>query len=69
MLAEPHRSTGGHRLYDEEAVTVLRIIKAAQRLGFTLEEVAELLEAGRPRHGRPSRGCRNAPRPSSPKST
>jgi len=39
---------GGH----EESVTTLRVIKAAQHLGFTLEEVAELLEAGRHRHGR-----------------
>lgn len=51
LLAEPGRSLGGHRLYPPEAVTVLRVIKAAQRLGFTLEEVAELLEAGRHRHG------------------
>ncbi|MDH2424180.1 MerR family transcriptional regulator [Sphaerisporangium sp. TRM90804] len=46
LLAEPERSSGGHRLYPRQAVTVLRVIKAAQRLGFTLEEVAELLEAG-----------------------
>jgi DNA-binding transcriptional MerR regulator len=50
LLAEPARSPGGHRLYPAEAVTVLRVIKAAQRLGFTLEEVAELLEVGRHRH-------------------
>ena len=50
LLAEPDRSPGGHRLYPPEAVTVLRVIKAAQRLGFTLEEVAELLEVGRHRH-------------------
>ncbi|MEU0398219.1 MerR family transcriptional regulator [Streptomyces sp. NPDC006208] len=53
LLPEPQRSLGGHRLYGGEAVTVLRVIKAAQRLGFTLDEVAELLEAGRHRHGRP----------------
>jgi MerR family transcriptional regulator, mercuric resistance operon regulatory protein len=29
---------------------VLRVIKAAQRLGFTLDEVADLLDAGRHRH-------------------
>ncbi|MFC8671508.1 MerR family transcriptional regulator [Streptomyces griseorubiginosus] len=52
LLTVPDRSPGGHRLYDQETVTVLRVIKAAQRLGFTLEEVAELLEAGRHRHGR-----------------
>jgi DNA-binding transcriptional MerR regulator len=55
LLADPERSPGGHRLYPEEAVTVLRVIKAAQRLGFTLEEVADLLEVGRHRHGRRAR--------------
>jgi MerR family mercuric resistance operon transcriptional regulator len=50
LLAEPDRSLGGHRLYPPEAVTVLRVIKAAQRLGFTLDEVAELLAAGRRGH-------------------
>ncbi len=49
LLGEPERSPGGHRLYDDQAVQTLRIIKAAQRLGFTLEEVAELIEAGRRR--------------------
>ena len=52
LLAEPNRSPGGHRLYPPEAVTVLRVIKAAQRLGFTLDEVADLLELGRHRHGK-----------------
>jgi MerR family mercuric resistance operon transcriptional regulator len=42
LLAEPDRSLGGHRLYPAETVTVLRVIKAAQRLGFTLDEVADL---------------------------
>ncbi len=54
LLAEPDRSPGGHRLYPAETVTVLRVIKAAQRLGFTLDEVADLLEVGRHRH-RPAR--------------
>ena len=31
---------------------MLRVIKTAQRLGFTLEEVAELVDLGRHRHGR-----------------
>ena len=52
LLAEPDRSLGGHRLYDEHAVTTLKVIKAAQRLGFTLDEVADLLETARHRHGR-----------------
>jgi DNA-binding transcriptional MerR regulator len=50
LLAEPDRSPGGHRLYDAETVTTLRVIKAAQRLGFTLEEVADLLDVGRRSH-------------------
>lgn len=50
LVAEPDRSLGGHRLYPERAVTLVRIIKAAQRLGFTLDEVADLLEATQPRH-------------------
>lgn len=49
LLAEPERSLGGHRLYPPEAVTVLRVIKAAQRLGFSLNEMAELVAAGRRR--------------------
>jgi MerR family mercuric resistance operon transcriptional regulator len=52
LLHEPDRTLGGHRVYGPETVTVLRVIKAAQRLGFTLDDVAELLEAGRHRHGR-----------------
>jgi DNA-binding transcriptional MerR regulator len=51
LLTPPARSPGGHRLYAPEAVTLLRVIKAAQRLGFTLEEVADLLETSQHRHG------------------
>jgi MerR family mercuric resistance operon transcriptional regulator len=59
LLAKPDRSLGGHRLYPVEAVTTLRVIKAAQRLGFTLDEVADLLAAGRHHHGgRPDAGLR-----------
>lgn len=56
LLQAPDRSPGGHRLYAPEAVTVLRVIKAAQRLGFTLDEVAELLQAGRHSHNPRSDG-------------
>ena len=50
LLSAPERSLGGHRLYPPETVTVLRVIKTAQRLGFTLDEVAELLDASGQRH-------------------
>lgn len=50
LVPEPARSPGGHRAYPPETVTLIRVIKAAQRLGFTLDEVAELLDAGSHRH-------------------
>lgn len=53
LLAEPHRSNGGHRIYPAGTVGLLHVIKTAQRLGFTLDEVAELLDAGRRRHPAP----------------
>jgi DNA-binding transcriptional MerR regulator len=52
IIPEPERSLGGHRVYSEATVTTLRVIKAAQRLGFTLDEVAELLAAAGHQHGR-----------------
>lgn len=51
LLVRPDRSLGGQRLYPPETITRLRVIKAAQRLGFTLAEVADLLEVGSHRHG------------------
>jgi DNA-binding transcriptional MerR regulator len=41
LLAEPGRSPNGHRDYDEETVRFVRAVKEAQRLGFTLAEIAE----------------------------
>ncbi len=52
LLATPARTSGGHRLYPVAALTLLRVIKTAQRLGFTLDEVAELVDLGDHRHGR-----------------
>jgi MerR family transcriptional regulator, mercuric resistance operon regulatory protein len=53
LLPGPRRSLGGHREYGPDAVAVLRIIRAAQRLGFTLTEIAELIEVGSHRGPRP----------------
>ncbi|MFC4061926.1 MerR family transcriptional regulator [Planomonospora corallina] len=53
LIAEPSRSPGGHRAYPPETVTLLTVIKAAQRLGFTLDEVAELIDTGRRGHPTP----------------
>jgi len=52
LIVEPDRTLGGHRLYPQSTVQRLRVIKAAQRLGFTLEEAADLLAVGAHRHGR-----------------
>ncbi|TCC25359.1 MerR family transcriptional regulator [Kribbella speibonae] len=50
LLAEPPRTLGGHRDYPVSAVELLRFVKRAQELGFTLDEVQELLhlDAGGP---------------------
>lgn len=53
LIAEPRRSLGGQRTYPENTVALLGVIKAAQRLGFTLDEVAELLDTGRRGHPTP----------------
>lgn len=57
LLEAPDRTLGGHRVYGADTVTLLRVIKPAQRMGFTLAEVVDLLEtaAGRRR----SRGARD----------
>jgi MerR family transcriptional regulator, mercuric resistance operon regulatory protein len=70
LLEEPHRTDGGHRMYPPDAVTTLRVIKAVQRLGFTLDEIADLLQTGRHRHGtRPTPGCGGRRPPSCRRST
>ena len=50
LLAAPPRSAGGYRDYPAGSVALLRFIKRAQELGFTLDEVKELvhLDAGGP---------------------
>lgn len=43
LLAEPQRPHGGIRRYGQPDVARLRFVKTAQRLGFSLDEIAELL--------------------------
>lgn len=44
LLQPSDRKPSGYRVYDHEALRLLRFIKNAQTLGFTLREIAELLE-------------------------
>ncbi|MDX2019041.1 MAG: MerR family DNA-binding protein [Deltaproteobacteria bacterium] len=44
LLAVPPRRRSGYRLYPEDAVARVRFIRSAKDLGFTLSEIAELLE-------------------------
>lgn len=43
LLREPTRRRSGYREYAPDAVRLIRFIKRAQELGFTLNEVEELL--------------------------
>ena len=51
LLAAPARRPSGQREYPPDAVDLLRAIKAAQRLGFTLAEIEELLDLSEHRRG------------------
>lgn len=44
LLTPSSRKPSGYRLYSDEAIRRLRFIKNAQALGFTLREIAELLD-------------------------
>ena len=44
LMPEPIRAPGSIRRYGEPALARVRFIKSAQRLGFSLEEVAHLLK-------------------------
>lgn len=43
LVAPPPRTAGGYRQYPADTVRRVRFIKRAQALGFTLEEIADLL--------------------------
>ena len=43
LLPPPPRSAGGHRLYGEDLVRRLRFVRRSRDLGFSIEEIRELL--------------------------
>lgn len=46
LVNEPDRPLTGYRVYSMEVADRIRFIKRAQRLGFSLREIAKLLELG-----------------------
>ena len=44
LIKKPPRRESGYRVFGEEDVRVIRFIKRAQSLGFTLEEVSHFLD-------------------------
>lgn len=57
LLEAPRRTASGYREYPSEAVRLIRFIKRAQELGFTLNEIEELI-ALRDAKGRDRNGVR-----------
>jgi Hg(II)-responsive transcriptional regulator len=43
LLPEPERTDSGYRAYTADAVRVVRFVKRAQQLGFTLDDIEDLL--------------------------
>ena len=43
LLEAPERTSSGYREYPSEAIRLIRFIKRAQDLGFTLDEIGQLL--------------------------
>jgi MerR family mercuric resistance operon transcriptional regulator len=44
LLPDPPRSASGYRCFTDDAVRRVRFVKRGQELGFSLEELKELLE-------------------------
>jgi DNA-binding transcriptional MerR regulator len=52
LVPPPDRSHGGHRLYEPDTVERIKLIRVARRLGFTLDEVSDLITGKPRRHSR-----------------
>ncbi|MDH5393062.1 MAG: MerR family DNA-binding protein [Gammaproteobacteria bacterium] len=46
LMKAPQKPLQGFRTYTMDSIRELKFIKKAQRLGFTLDEISELLEIG-----------------------
>ena len=45
LISEPPRTESGYRMFPQEVIKDIEFIKRAQDLGFTLEEIKDLLAA------------------------
>jgi DNA-binding transcriptional MerR regulator len=45
LLPVPKRSSSGYRLYSQEALARVRLVRAALEMGFTVEELREILSS------------------------
>ena len=43
LLPEPERTSSGYRAYTPDAVRVVASVKRAQQIGFTLDDIEDLL--------------------------
>lgn len=50
LLPAPQRRASGYRSYDDAVIKQLRFIRRAKDLGFTLEEIRDLLSLSADRH-------------------
>ena len=46
LVIEPTKPLEGFRIYPEETISQIRFIKRAQKLGFSLQDIAQLLALG-----------------------
>ncbi|MDH5229727.1 MAG: MerR family transcriptional regulator [Gammaproteobacteria bacterium] len=46
LITEPEKPEKGFRIYPQNTITRIRFIKRAQKLGFTLKEINQMLDLG-----------------------
>ncbi len=51
LMPAPPRTSGGHRVYDDDHVRRLAFIRRGRELGFSIDEIRALLILNDPRHG------------------
>jgi MerR family copper efflux transcriptional regulator len=49
LITAPQRTMSGYRVYQEQDIHALRFIRRARDLGFTVEQIGELMELWRDR--------------------